>query len=410
MRRSLIAVAVGTLILALPASASEQSSFGGPNAVGNQLEEDEQEKDPFFALDFLQPYLDWKAKVREKTGIHFGGDYSSLGYWASESLGDEGAAAGMVRFFGSWDLVDRDGDHPGALVWKVEHRHGYTDVAPGGFGFETGYVGLLGPPFSDQGWRTTNLYWRQRFAKGRFALLAGFLDSTDYVDAYALASPWLHFTNLVFSTGSASIALPNDAMLGIAAGGMLTENVYAIAGFGDANGDPEDPFDGFESFFEDNEYFKSFELGWTRSHERLMLDNVHATFWHIDAREGAGTPSGWGVNLSASLYVQDRWMPFLRAGWAEEGGSLLDRSVSAGLGYQVVPGRGLLGAAVNWGRPNKDTFGPGLGSQWTFEAFYRWQVLKQLAVTPDLQLLVNPAQNPDESVIWVLGLRLRYAL
>ncbi|MBW2235898.1 MAG: carbohydrate porin, partial [Deltaproteobacteria bacterium] len=391
-------------------SATASGSFGGPNAVGSQLEEGEQEKDPFFALDLLQPYLDWKAKVREKTGIHFGGDYSSLGSWASDSLGDDGAAAGMVRFFGSWDLVDRDGDHPGAFVWKVEHRHGYTDVPPSGLGFEAGYVGLLGPPFSDQGWRTTNLYWRQRFAKGRFAVTAGFLDSTDYVDAYAMASPWLHFTNLAFSTGSASIALPNDAMLGIAAGGMLTENLYAIAGFGDANGDPEDPFDGFESFFKDNEYFKSFEIGWSRSHERLLLDNVHVTLWHVDSREAAATPSGWGVNLSASTYVDDRWMLFLRAGWAKDGGSLLDRSVSAGIGYQVVPGRGLLGAAVNWGRPNKDTFGPGLGSQWTFEAFYRWQVLKQLAITPDVQLLVDPAQNPDKSVIWILGLRLRYAL
>jgi porin len=390
-----------------PAGAA---TLGGPNAVENQLAEDEAAKDPFFALDFLQPYLDWKKKVREQTGVHFGGDYSALMYWGSDSRGDDKAGSGMVRFFGSWDLVDRDGDHPGAFVWKIEHRHGYSDVAPSGFGFETGYVGLLGPPFSDQGFRTTNLYWRQRLAKGRFAVTAGFLDSTDYVDAYAMASPWLHFTNLVFSSGSASIALPNDAMLGVAAGGMLSDNIYAIAGFGDANGDPENPFDGFETFFEDNEYFKSFEIGWTRSHERLLLDNVHATFWHVDAREDAGTPSGWGVNLSASTYIGDYWMPFLRGGWAQDGGSLLDRSVSAGLGYQVGAGRDLLGAAVNWGRPNEDTFGPGLGSQWTFEVFYRWQLLKQLAITPDVQLLINPAQNPDQDQVWILGLRLRLAL
>jgi porin len=407
--RSILTIAAVALVI--PNAAWPSPRFGGPDAVENQLEEDRQEKDPFFALDFLQPYRDWKDRVREKTGISFGGDYSAQGFWASESLGDRGAASGIVRFFGSWDLVDRDGDHPGAVVWKVEHRHAYNaDVPPSGFGFGTGYVGLMAPPFSDQRWRTTNLFWRQRFAKGRFAVLAGFLDTTDFVDAYALASPWLHFTNLVFSTGSASISLPNDAMLGIAAGGMLTENLYAIASFGDANGDPKDPFEGFETFFEDNEYFKSVEIGWTRSHERLVLDNVHVTFWHVDARGAAATPSGWGVNVSASTYLQERWMPFLRAGWAHEGGSLLDRSVSAGLGYQVVPGRGLLGAAVNWGRPNKNTFGPGLGSQWTFEAFYRWQVLRELAITPDIQLLVNPAQNPDNDVIWILGLRLRYAL
>jgi porin len=116
------------------------------------------------------------------------------------------------------------------------------------------------------------------------------------------------------------------------------------------------------------------------------------------------------VNLSASLFVRDRWLPFLRAGWAKDGGSLLDRSVSAGIGYQAVAGRDLLGVAVNWGRPNQDTFGSGLDSQWTFELFYRWQILRELALTPNLQLLIDPALNPGESGIWVFGLRLRYAL
>ena len=31
-------------------------------------------------------------------------------------------------------------------------------------------------------------------------------------------------------------------------------------------------------------------------------------------------------------------MPFLRAGWTKDGGSVLDRSVSAGFGYQTFEG------------------------------------------------------------------------
>jgi porin len=62
-------------------------------------------------------------------------------------------------------------------------------------------------------------------------------------------------------------------------------------------------------------------------------------------------------------------MPFLGAGWANDGGSLLDRSVSAGFSYRAVQGRDLLGVAFNWGRPNEDSFGPGLDDQRTFEAF-----------------------------------------
>jgi porin len=134
------------------------------------------------------------------------------------------------------------------------------------------------------------------------------------------------------------------------------------------------------------------------------------TFWHIDERDEAGTPSGWGVNLSASTQLGERWMPFLRAGWTQDGGSLLDRSVTAGFGYQAFEGRDQLGVAVNWGRPNKDGFGPGLDDQWSFEIFYRWQIFRALAVTPSLQLLLDAALHPDESSLFMLGLRVRWAL
>jgi porin len=392
------------------ATAQDPPRFGGPDAVQNQLEADEEEKQPLSALTFLDPYRRWKEGVREKTGLHFAGDYSAQGLASDESSSDDEAGAGIARFFGSWDLVDRDGDHPGSFVWKLEYRHAFTDLPPAGFAFDQGYVGLIAPPFSEQRVRTTNLYWKQRFAGGRYAVIAGFLDATDYLDVYPFASPWTGFTNLAFSTGSAAIALPNDALLGIAAAGMLTDHLYAIASLGDSNGDPEHPFNGFETFADDREYFTSFEIGWTPSQQRLVSDNLHLTLWHVDERDAAGTPSGWGVNVSATTTLDEHWTPFLRAGWTRDAGSLLDRSVSMGFGYQALPGRDLLGVAANWGRPNRDTFGSVLDDQWTFEIFYRWQLLRELVVTPSVQLLVSPALDPSENAVWVFGLRLRYAL
>ena len=66
--------------------------------------------------------------------------------------------------------------------------------------------------------------------------------------------------------------------------------------------------------------------------------------------------------------------------------------------------------AANWGQPNRDTFGSSLDDQWTFEIFYRWQILRELTMTPSVQLLINPALDPDENGVWVFGLRLRWAL
>lgn len=44
------------------------------------------------------------------------------------------------------------------------------------------------------------------------------------------------------------------------------------------------------------------------------------------------------------------------------------------------------------------------------ELFWRWYLGQQLAVTPDVQYLMNPARNPNESSIWLFGLRARFVL
>jgi porin len=302
--------------------------------------------------------------------------------------------------------VGRGTGDTGALVWKVEHRHAYTDVPVGSFGFEIGYVGLIEPPFSDQGGRLTNLYWRQRLDGGDTALIAGYVDVTDYLDVYALASPWTGFLNFVFSTGSASIPTPNEGF-GLAAGGMVTDKLFLIGGVADTNSDPTRPGDTFSSFFKEQEYFTHLEVGWTPSKDQLYLDNVHLTYWHADERVAAATPRGWGLNFSWSRHLADKWLPFLRAGWARDGGSLLERTVSAGFGYQPNPGQNLLGVGLNWGQPNESSFGPNLPDQLTAEVFYRWNIAKEIALTPDVQYISDPALNPEASSVWLLGLRAR---
>lgn len=39
--------------------------------------------------------------------------------------------------------------------------------------------------------------------------------------------------------------------------------------------------------------------------------------------------------------------------------------------------------------------------------FYRFHLTPNLAVTPDLQYIKDPALNPRETELWVAGLRVR---
>jgi porin len=105
--------------------------------------------------------------------------------------------------------------------------------------------------------------------------------------------------------------------------------------------------------------------------------------------------------------VDEHWLPFLRAAWANEGGGLYEVSVSGGFGYQNKPGGNLLGVGLNWGRPNSDTFGVDLDNQLMSEVFYRVQLTENFQITPNLQIVGNPALNTDRDAIALFGLRAR---
>jgi porin len=272
--------------------------LAGPDQVDNLIEVDATQQMTAKRFGFLKPYTEWKRELKACSGFGFGIDYTAVGLAANETLDDDAAASGMVRVFASWDLV-RSEDFPGGLVFKGEHRHSYTNTAPNEFALNIGHAGLFEPPFSEQGFRLTNLYWRQGFLKERIVLLGGYIDATDFVDVYAMASPWLHFMNFAFSNGSASLAVPNEG-LGFALGAWITDNVYVLANISDANAIPSEPGKTFGRFFSARQYFKSFELGWSAGRERAYFDNVHATLWHTDASQEHGTPSGWGIAASGT--------------------------------------------------------------------------------------------------------------
>ena len=225
-----LACLAASIAVAQDAEPRATPRFGGPNTVENQIES-----------DFGDTWAAWKQNLADEWGLTVNVDYTAALLTANETFDDKSASGGIARLFGTYDLFNVEN---GTLVWKFEHRHAYGSLSPFDFSLgQIGYVGLQLPPFNDTEFRTQNLYWRQRMNGGRSTLIAGVLDVTDYLDAFALASPWLHFLNFAFSTGSAAIGLPNDGAVGIAYGTMVTDNFYVIAGITDSNGDPSSPFE-----------------------------------------------------------------------------------------------------------------------------------------------------------------------
>ena len=388
-------------------SAPDSSGFQGPSSVEGELGEEAairkqapQAPGTPFKSPLFAPWFAFKDHVKERTGLQAGFDYTAFGQHVSNSLGERNAAGGILRAFGTWTLLNRE-NSSGALIYKFENRHRLgTEVSPLTLGFEAGSAVPTGVPFSDYDWGLTNLYWRQSFRSGKLNFIAGKIDATDYLDVYALINPWTSFQNLAFSTNPA-IAAP-DQGLGFAGGAALTDNIYVVAAINDANGAPRNA--GFETFFERQEYFKSMEVGLTSSFERRYLDNVHLTYWHADERARQGVPESWGLAFSATQFIGDRWLPFLRAGYSEGGAALYRQSVAGGLGIRFE-NTDVFGIGVGWGQP----FGPDPREQVSTEMFYRWQVTDVFALTPNLQVIFEPANNPDKDNLAFIGARGRAA-
>jgi porin len=404
MHRAIVYSIIVVAVLSM-GNTLQAKTEGGPDSVGALLANE---------ASAIEQWNQGKGKLKEKTGFSFGLDYTTLFLGGTDVPGgaDDFSVGGIARAYGRWEFVNRGAPNNGSLNWKIESRDSYTDIAPQRFNLNIGNVGAAGPTFTDEGVRLTNLYWRQSFADDNIIGYIGYLYTSGFVDAYELASPWSGFSNLNFGPGASTIAFPSDSAFGLMLGTWITDEFYVMGSLSDRNSDPTDPFRSAVNFFEDAEYFKSIEFGWSSSNVPYYKNNVHLTAWHIDESEATGAPSGWGLNFSAAVWMNDDTiLPFLRMGYAEDAGSpsLLETSINAGVAFHVMDDKDLLGIGVNWGKPNEVVFGKGRRDQVGAEMFYRKPIGGALEVTPFVQLLFDPALNPNEDLSAIFGFRAKVA-
>ena len=379
------------LAMNLVAESSREVNFSGPSSVENTFAEDDYETR-------LQRWEDLKKEVNEKTALHYAFEYSTLAQvYGNADAGEDFSASGIARFYATWTPLNHGEKNFGHFVIRIDNRHRYTDVAPQIAGFTVGQSSINGTLYSDREWGIVNLQWSQALLDGRAGFSVGFVPADDYFHAYALANPLTHFSNLAFSTGGVT-SIPDSGMA-IAAASMLNDHFYFKAGVHDANGSASNPN---LDVFGDWELYKNLEIGWTTEHERLYFDNVHLGFWHADSRDAAGVPESWGVNFNWTHYFDNcRLMPFVRGGWSDGGAALYQTLISAGVAKSFRK-KDVLGFGMSWSDPSDKA----AGQQWSNELFYRIQV-ENLALTPSMQMILNPSYRTDTDVMFVAGMRAR---
>lgn len=387
-----------------------EEGFAGPGSTIRQLEEDDEEKSSALRFESfdkaLAPWFDYKKRLNEESGLQLGFAYTLLHQEIDESLGDEDSAtSGIFRVSGKWEAYNRNEKDKGQLVFSFDNRAAYSDIAPGSLGGEAGYIGQTGTLFSDVDTVLGDFYWSQYLNDGQTGLIVGRYDPNDYFDVLGYANPWTSFQNLSILFNP-SIALP-DWGFGIGAGHWFEgDQVYLYGSASDANAVvTKEEFD-----FDTDELYKTVEIGWSPGRDQRYFRNVHVTLWQVDEREDDGVDDADGVTLAINWTWDLTYMLFTKIGSSDADApndpQIAERSVTIGGIYYFASRSDLLGVAYN----DSELAAPGLDDQTTLEIFYRLQFARNLAITPSLQILGDPALNPDEDEITVLGLRLRLTL
>ncbi len=384
--------------------ATAQASIGGPGSAPAQLEEDrlrrlEDSRSP--ALDrWFDPFEAARERLKERTGLNLSFDYQALYQKSSDSLsGTNEAASGQFRILGNWGILNRGGDNTGSLVFILENRHRLGQpIAPSELAGEIGYVGATGVTFSDTDTTLSVAYWAQALAGGRAGFVAGRIDPGDYSDILGYVNPRTTFSNysILFSP---VLPIP-DPGFGIAGGGFLTDQVYALGLVSDANGSLTD----IDWFPGGSEFFTYGEIGWTPEPSKRYVTNVHLGVFHVDERGDAGVPASKGAILSANHTFENDLMVFGRLGWSDGKAPIAKRAVNAGLLWRPGFYDDLFGFGITIADPSDST----LDTQTTVEAFYRFDVSDNIAITGDLQHINNPGFSDDDP--WIIGLRMRINL
>ena len=368
------------------------------------IEELRKEKDPLIERSLLSPVQDgWDRLndgIEDAIGLRFGMTYTALYQQATASIGPDNAGGGVFELFGLWQLVGTPGETDGGIVFTLEHAHKYTDIPPDELGESVGSINKTVNEFGNEGFGFTDLYWLQHLADGRLSLRFGRIDQSDVFNAGAFTSDKLYFLAEPFS-GNPTLPFPEHG-LGFAADfspdGAVYVGLGGAAAVGDKNGSTVGQLD-------DGEYFFIFEGGYSPEVEGQGRGHYSINVWAVNERVAEGLPSGRGLSLNFDQQFREAFGVFARYGLADEGGILTEQYAAAG----AVATRPFdrhhdrAGVALSWSRPAERA----LPDQWNAEIFYRLQLTSTMQLTPSVQLIVDPAENPAEDAIAVFSLRAR---
>ena len=381
-----------------------------PDSIAGQLKKsDDVRRNILFKYGYveklLRPWVFLTDRLERDTGLDVGTTYSVLYQYSSKTItaqNENDAASGVLEFFGHWNVFhSKDKKHPGYLGFKIKWAHTlFTDIPPTDLDGQIGSLWQTTSTFNKQSISLDQIWWHQSLFDKKIEFQIGKVDQSDFVDFYMYSSARRFFLNEAFSRNP-TIPFPETGLLGFIK--LKPTNVfYLLFSLGDLNADGDQI--NIKSFFKDRDYFKTIEINFSPLSEKLgYVGNYHIVFWHSDEIEDQNKPSSKGFNINLSRTFYKKYGAFIRYGFSDGEFTEVKQLLSLGIGISDLFkfSGDFFGVAFALGEPVDDS----LRTQYVFETQYRIQISPIVQLTPDIQLIFNPTNNPDENFLAVLGIR-----
>lgn len=385
--------------------------FGGPDGPAQSVKsKDEQRKSTFessWLQDALIPYFKLKTDAKKDAGFTFGVQYYLLPQVNTEDT--DKTAGGIFRFTGNWTLFGRNGGNTGRIEYRFEHRAGVLGAeSPNNVSNQIGMRALssgfgYNDPFA---FDLAVINWTQTFNKNSAGFAVGRMVFDVYMDAFPFQTFSRGFHNRAFILNP-TLATTGVGALGAVAKGFISKSLWIGGQIHDANA-VSGSFD--IDTIKEGEFLKAVEIGWTPNFASRKKRLVQFTYWVKDARELAGTTKGSGIAMSAGYQLENGVFPFIRGGISDGGaGVAADASMSVGAEFPIRYDQSL-SLGFGWARITESANGIRPNDEMVLEAGYRIQLTQIGSITPDVQVLFNPANNPAADVVVVGGIRMIWFL
>lgn len=339
-------------------------------------------------------------------GIRFDADLGFFDQYASRVVaGQQNFGTFSWRIMGDWELFDL-GDSErfspigkGYVSWTAFGTAGLNyDPARETLTGNVGAVNTLNATVFDTGGVLDELFWKQVALGGKLLLLGGKIDLMYHFDTNRVANDGYSEFFSYSLQNNPSIPGPLYGGFGAIVRANLPHNTYVMFGAGDSSMDravlPWETLD-------NDSWYQLLELGLSPDIPLLGSGNYRLTPWHnhLFGADGFGV----ALNFDQELGRKDL-VAFFRFGYGNQNVTPVETFVSGGLAFEAPFGRkeDWVAIGVAWSDPSP---GEGFRPETLVELYYKLEIIKTVSITPNLQLVFDPARNPAADVVVVPGIR-----